>query len=216
MTTLQICIDQAQHHWEAWNVLGFEKRAELLEKAIKHCPPDTQAMAKWQIDKAIKLVGNDLVMPSYTGESNTLSALGRGVFICTTQDDNSTVEITQIVTALITGNTVVVLNPKTDTEPFEVLPSPVVQVFDAPIDDLATAQGFAGLAYCADDAEIIRMNRLLAQRDGLLVQLVGTNPDDIDSVAHTQYTLRFITERTISNNTTAVGGNATLLEMGAH
>jgi delta 1-pyrroline-5-carboxylate dehydrogenase len=60
------------------------------------------------------------------------------------------------------------------------------------------------------------INRQLAKRTGAIVSL--TSETDLVSipVAHDPHlALRFITERTRTINITAVGGNATLLELGS-
>ncbi|WP_305846204.1 hypothetical protein [Photobacterium kishitanii] len=59
------------------------------------------------------------------------------------------------------------------------------------------------------------MARQLAQREGVLAQLVAELDGELVPVIGSQhYCLRFITERTRTINITAVGGNATLLELG--
>ena len=67
------------------------------------------------------------------------------------------------------------------------------------------------------DAEVERnINRQLAKRTGAIVGLVSETDVELIPVAHDPHlSLRFITERTRTINITAVGGNATLLELGS-
>ncbi|MCV5886981.1 hypothetical protein OFN71_27590, partial [Escherichia coli] len=59
------------------------------------------------------------------------------------------------------------------------------------------------------------LNLQLAKRDGAIVGLVSETDLESPKLAHDPHlSLRFITERTRTINITAVGGNATLLELG--
>ncbi|MFA0070912.1 1-pyrroline-5-carboxylate dehydrogenase, partial [Vibrio breoganii] len=60
------------------------------------------------------------------------------------------------------------------------------------------------------------INLQLAKRDGAIVGLVAETDLATMNVANDPHlSLRFITERTRTINITAVGGNATLLELGS-
>ena len=60
------------------------------------------------------------------------------------------------------------------------------------------------------------LNLQLAKRDGAIVGLVSETDLESPTLTHDPHlSLRFITERTRTINITAVGGNATLLELGS-
>jgi delta 1-pyrroline-5-carboxylate dehydrogenase len=64
-------------------------------------------------------------------------------------------------------------------------------------------------------SELLGLQRKLAQRDGLLVQLAPEiDPVGCTTLLQPDHMHRFVTEKTRTINTTAVGGNATLLELG--
>lgn len=218
--SIETQITQANTHWEAWNNLGFTKRIQLLEQALSTLEDDQQALAKWQLTQITLHLAQTHILQGATGESNTLTCLGRGLFLCAVQSDFPEVAmIAQIFTALATGNTVIIF---TGDKPawLSVLhqagvPEAVAQVTSTPLENAIQTDGFVGLAYCASETEIINTHRLLAAKAGLLVQLVAETDKNLSNLASEHYANRFITERSISNNTTAVGGNATLLEMGA-
>jgi delta 1-pyrroline-5-carboxylate dehydrogenase len=61
-----------------------------------------------------------------------------------------------------------------------------------------------------------RFNQLLAEREGQLAQLIYEGDLQAYSLlSEPTLCLRFITERTRTINITAVGGNASLLELGS-
>ncbi|NTJ39281.1 1-pyrroline-5-carboxylate dehydrogenase, partial [Vibrio vulnificus] len=65
------------------------------------------------------------------------------------------------------------------------------------------------------NAQVDELNLQLAKRDGAIVGLVSATDQAGALLAHDPHlSLRFITERTRTINITAVGGNATLLELG--
>lgn len=218
--SIETQIAQANAHWEAWNSLGFAERIRLLEQALTACDKETQSLVHWQLNQISQHLAATQVLQGATGESNTLTCLGRGLFYCAVQDGYpDTALAVQAFTALATGNTVILLaaqTPKWLEGLYQAsIPKAVIQTTSVALDTALQATGFAGIALCADEAEIIRVNRILAAKEGLLAQLVAETDPNLPTLASAQYANRFITERSISNNTTAVGGNATLLEMGA-
>lgn len=71
------------------------------------------------------------------------------------------------------------------------------------------------VGYVGNPSVEATLNRQLAKRTGAIVSLVSETDLLTLPVAHDPHlSLRFITERTRTINITAVGGNATLLELG--
>ena len=72
------------------------------------------------------------------------------------------------------------------------------------------------VGYVGNSQTAQAINLQLAKRDGAIVSLVAETDLTAMHVAHDPHlSLRFITERTRTINITAVGGNATLLELGS-
>ena len=224
MTIVQpIQIQVAQKVFEAWDKLGVHGRAEKLQKALNTFPDAQRKMAAWQIDNAEKSIAETRVMPGPTGERNELSNQGRGVFLCSSfiEGENAKVGLVgQVFTALIAGNPVITVGP-TGQEIMDKIapfvPEGVVQnIAESAQDSLIEADHLAGIATLCDPAQAQQLNQRLAAKSGLICQLVEeTDAKNLSSIAKPHYLLRFVTERTVSNNTTAIGGNATLLELGS-
>ncbi len=215
--------------WEGWNGLGVTGRAHLLQHFVSQLDHDLSSIAQWQINQALRLIDAEQELPGPTGESNLLATGGRGLFIIASdQEASETAMVGQLVAALISGN-VVLLAPHPSQNGFchdllsqliaDSCPAAVVQLLEGltSVLELALCPSLAGIACLCDDATARELNRRLASRDGVLVQLIAeTDPVRLPLIGSEQYLYRFITERVCTTNTTAVGGNATLLELGSH
>lgn len=224
MTIVQpIQIQVAQKVFEAWDKIGVTGRAEKLQKALNTFPNNERKMAAWQIENAEKEIAETRVMPGPTGERNELSSQGRGPFLCMSlvESDNAKVGLVgQVFTALIAGNPVITVGP-TGQEIMDMIAPFVAEgviqnIAESAQDSLIEANHLAGIATLCDPMQAQLLNQRLAAKGGLICQLIEeTDSDNLSSIAKPHYLLRFITERTVSNNTTAIGGNATLLELGS-
>ena len=229
MSTQDPRIQHALKAWEAWNHLGFVNRSDRLKKLTAELPQTRDASIKsllrTLLDLSITLEPIH-VMPGPTGESNELYLNGRGVALV--MGDNSaskTAMVGQVMAALACGNCVVVQwNSNSDwvrdlVEKAHMfgLPEGVIQALpEMPVEEAMAIEGIAIVAAVCSKEKARMMNRLLAQRNGLLVQLISeTDPEHCTHLLQPDHLLRFITERTRTINTTAVGGNATLLELGS-
>ncbi|WP_417506899.1 1-pyrroline-5-carboxylate dehydrogenase [Marinomonas gallaica] len=220
-----IQIEVANQAFEAWDHLGVSGRAECLEQAIFSLSHAQASMARWQIENAKHEIGEDLLMPGPTGESNTLSTHGRGAFLIAVQSslsgDNLSVGlIGQVFAALIAGNPIITVGPEGQAimdQMSKYVPEGIIQnVAESAQESIIDATDLAGVAIICDADRAKHLNKQLAQKSGLLCQLVEeTNVQALTTIAAPHYILRFVTEQTVSNNTTAIGGNATLLELGS-
>jgi len=147
-----------------------------------------------------------------TGESNSLSLHGRGVVLCLAGSPSTLAR--QAALALAAGNTVVAVGGEGIAGLDGALeqagaPARVLQTVAA--DRAAVAAELAGLGpldlVAADPDEPLRreMRRALAARDGALVPLIEADGGLLD----------FVIEHTLSIDTTASGGNASLLALDA-
>ncbi|MBR7888085.1 1-pyrroline-5-carboxylate dehydrogenase [Marinomonas sp. A79] len=224
MTIVQpIQIQVAQGIFEAWDSLGVTDRAAKLEKALNAFAPSERNMAAWQIDNAKQSIADTLVLPGPTGERNELSNQGRGPFLCLSLLDGKQTKVGlvgQVFAALIAGNPVITVGPTGQDimdliTPF-VAEGVVQNIAESAQDSLIEANHLAGVAVICDAEQAQQLNQRLAAKGGLICQLIEeTDADTLSTISKPHYLLRFVTERTISNNTTAIGGNATLLELGS-
>ncbi|WP_273426336.1 bifunctional proline dehydrogenase/L-glutamate gamma-semialdehyde dehydrogenase PutA [Marinobacter sp.] len=141
-------------------------------------------------------------MPGPTGELNRLTNHARGVVLCLGPDQATALE--QAGVALSQGNKVVVVAPGVEAKVNEAAKAglPIVGI-DGQLEPeaLAIASGFEAVVSCAQQ-ELLRDYRLaLAKRDGALLPLITEHMLD----------QRFVIERHLCVDTTAAGGNASLI-----
>ena len=73
----------------------------------------------------------------------------------------------------------------------------------------------AQVAVAGSYSEIQHISQTLANSDGILTQVIAvTDMDGLSDMLTPDYLYRFVTERVRTINTTAIGGNASLLELG--
>lgn len=141
-------------------------------------------------------------MPGPTGELNLLSQSGRGVVLCLGPDQHCAVM--QAVTALMQGNSVVIIAQgisdllKLCAEHNLPVKGCVGQLDPAAITE---AKGYMAVCCNADMNSLRSVRRALAAREGALLPLI-TEWDQAE---------RFVIERHLCIDTTAAGGNASLI-----
>ncbi|MEJ2763612.1 aldehyde dehydrogenase family protein [Photobacterium sp. MCCC 1A19761] len=227
MTQIQTLIENSSAAWEGWNGLGYEARTQILERWTETLAPEARAMVAFQCRNAAEHVAETLLMPGPTGESNELYCAGRGSFVVTADAETPLVAVVgQIAAALVTGNTVFVCLPSNSVvsagelvaqlEHCGCVGGVITAVESADLTALVSHPSVAGVAYAGTLSTSQALARQLAARDGLLAQLIcETDCESLPVIGSPTYSLRFVTERTRTINVTAVGGNATLLELGS-
>ena len=187
---LQEAIDRVS--WREW--AGAGDRATRLEPLANGAASTLNAALAFGLDP--------VDMPGPTGESNRLEIHPRGLVLCLGPTRDSA--LAQAMQALALGNGAVVVMPGADAEVAALAKAgaPVVGV-EGTVEPkaLAQAQGFDVVASAADEDTLRAIRKALAKRDGMLVQLVT------ERVAPERYVL----ERHLCIDTTAAGGNATLI-----
>ena len=141
-------------------------------------------------------------LPGPTGESNRLSYVPRGVVLCLGVDVDALRE--QVNIALATGNAVVAVAADARQLLSESIPGAVrLRVLNGCVDahELSALDGVDAVACCAEEAVLRGMRIALAQRPGALIPLI----------TQTSAPERYILERHVCVDTTAAGGNASLL-----
>ena len=144
-------------------------------------------------------------LPGPTGESNRLSIHPRGIILCLGapgRDETVTVIKRQAAAALAVGNAALLITPEAlDLTP-EKVDGPVLVMAGSVLPaDLTNLTGFAGVAVSGAQEDLGPIRQGLAARDGPILPLIE-EPQDLD---------RYIVERAVCIDTTAAGGNASLL-----
>ena len=210
----------------AWNVTPAVQRAACLDQAAALLQqrrglflsllvreagktlPDALAELREAVDfcryyaaRARELFGAPQELPGPTGERNTLSLHGRGVFVCISPWNFPLAIFTgQITAALVAGNSVVakpapatplVAHAMTRLLHEAGVPAEVLQLTPAdgpPFGEVAlTHPALAGVAFTGSTATASTINRTLASRDGAIVPLIaetgGVNAMVVDATA---------------------------------
>jgi RHH-type proline utilization regulon transcriptional repressor/proline dehydrogenase/delta 1-pyrroline-5-carboxylate dehydrogenase len=148
------------------------------------------------------LLGRALSLPGPTGESNTLRFVARGAVLCAAADRAALVN--QLAAVLATGNQALM-----SAAAHAMLPSGLPQLVSARIIVVAdmTSHPAIALALC-DQACCAAQLPVLAAREGALTPVAQTHGSEPIAL------WRLVAERTVSVNTTAAGGNASLMTIG--
>jgi RHH-type proline utilization regulon transcriptional repressor/proline dehydrogenase/delta 1-pyrroline-5-carboxylate dehydrogenase len=145
-------------------------------------------------------------MPGPTGEANRLSAHARGLVICL--GPSNQVAQVQAITALARGNKVIVIasgiNSMLEAFKKHRLPASGIDGTLTP-QALRQANGYDAVLTQAETQTLQAYRLALAEREGVLIPLI-TEADAAD---------RLIVERHLCIDTTAAGGNASLIAAGS-
>jgi RHH-type proline utilization regulon transcriptional repressor/proline dehydrogenase/delta 1-pyrroline-5-carboxylate dehydrogenase len=213
----------------AWQNQPGDKRVKLLETFADKLGDagvgDAGAGAQQVADFAA-ISENGFVapvrLPGPTGETNDLSMLGRGVYLIQVDKTAAADRVLRhLGAALAAGNAVMLAGD---------------QKWLAKVPDIAKATGLtegviaavshdsglavmhsgavAGVSCVAPLSKVNSFKQILANRDGAILSLISDSGADDDGALPAEVFLhRFATEKTVTINTTAAGGNASLMSM---
>lgn len=226
----EVTVFDAQTAWEQWNLTDYTFKKECLLSVERHLEgqdPQLAAAVQYHLRHADRLLAEPKLMPGPTGETNELYTAGRGVCALVVESGAPWVAVfAQLTAALIAGNAVVVccddieLNQCIESAIATTLPAHLVHIVAYDSYQAVVASDIRVLAFVGSEKTELSLNRLLAKKQGVIVPLVAETVDvakegsDLIQAHDPHLVLRFITERTRTINITAVGGNATLLELG--
>ena len=145
-------------------------------------------------------------LPGPTGERNTLTFAPRGRMLCLAQDEAENLH--QLAAVLATNNRVVMIEGKETRALVARLP----QILSKEIDLLPVADfnGLAGVLFAGEQNKLPNLRRQLAATTGALIPLFQRGEQSALYPLH-----RMMAERVVSINTTAAGGNTTLITLGS-
>lgn len=217
--------EQSSIHWQA---TSLNTRVSLLRQLLatvgshEAFQPEadlkrTMREASNQLISVEKKLASPIALPGPTGESNTLYLESRGCIAAIRDEDTSFIFwFMSIVSALAAGNTVIAaINDENiiqaqlikDTLRKSGLEEGVFQVVN--MEQLAlllSHQHLSGAAVDLNTGMICLVNEKLAARTGTIVPVITAASND------TLFN-RMVTEKTVSIDTTAAGGNASLMTM---
>ncbi|RXZ31134.1 trifunctional transcriptional regulator/proline dehydrogenase/L-glutamate gamma-semialdehyde dehydrogenase [Oxalobacteraceae bacterium CAVE-383] len=149
------------------------------------------------------LNGRTLRLPGPTGETNTLRFVGRGAVLCIA--GSAAALLNQLAAALATGNRAILPQSSARHLPAS-MPAQVMQRLEV-VARHEDCDRPALALYDAEAAHCVQMLAPLAQRDGAIVA-------GVPACANRPVAIwRLVAERAVCVNTTAAGGNASLMAM---
>lgn len=227
---MDICLKEMQQSAEVWRNVPVLKRAEMLKQFINLLQAE-QGTASDNLTLQCQLLAEEAVaaqeeattLPGPTGELNQLFDEPRGLLVCISHGEsdgkNWGATYRQVLAALIAGNTVihVTLGEAPAAGPDLLHPLQKARLDAAyrqlQIDDeqgltqLLMSDQIAGVVV-NDPGELAReVDNIISRRDGALLPLITESSGPA-------MLRRFMIEKVVSTDTTASGGNASLLAMG--
>lgn len=152
----------------------------------------------------LSLCGTQWQLTGPTGECNIFSLLPRGRILCLSDNDND--RLIQLAAATSTGNRILWPEEASYYALFNTLPKTVQNSIDFATDVMVHT--FDAVIHHGHSDELHALCVRIAAREGALISAQGYRCND----THLQLE-RLLTERSLSINTAAVGGNASLMTM---
>lgn len=173
---------------------------ELLSWAQTHGHEKISTLAESYAHAS--LLDTSLALPGPTGERNTLAFAPRGQVLCVAKTVDSL--LNQLLAVLATGNAPCMLASN-----LSLLPPGLPEAVKRMIQSLASVADGELAAVLADEELAAELKPSIAARQGALVPCIVTQ-------THNAIPLwRLVAERALCVNTTAAGGNASLMTLGA-
>ncbi|MGC4024078.1 MAG: bifunctional proline dehydrogenase/L-glutamate gamma-semialdehyde dehydrogenase PutA [Mesorhizobium sp.] len=196
-TVHSVALKVVQDHLKIAGAKAWAERQDRIAILRKHL----RGKASSAITAAAAMDFGPVDLPGPTGEANTLSLHPRGVALCLGPDGETL--LAQTVQALAAGCAVLAVGVNASSALNALtgkgLPLAVVDGgFDA---EQAEKIGVDVVAYAGDDENMRSLRKALAARKGAIVPLVS----------ETIYPAAYAHERAVCVDTTAAGGNASLL-----
>ena len=211
-----------------WQYTDVNTRISVLRQLLAHVSRNvivagiensqqTITNASSLLIMAEKKLSKPLTLPGPTGESNKLYLESRGV-LAIIRDENSSFDFwfMSILAALSAGNTVIALVGESDLAHASLVRDALNDIGIVPgiftigkleqVDGIVAHPKLAGAIVDNETALTHLINDKLAARHGAILPLInGKDPKNLF--------MRMVTEKTVSIDTTAAGGNASLMTM---
>ncbi|WP_375748904.1 1-pyrroline-5-carboxylate dehydrogenase [Vibrio sp. HN007] len=227
MNHLATCFSDAVAAWKNWNLSEHEIVSQQLNVFAGQLTGHLQLGFNYQLNQALPRCGEVSLMPGPTGETNELYLSGRGVAVLIVESGGSQSKKATgaLLSAILSaGNSVILcsdsdeLNRKVSSSvEASQLPANLVQI--CPFDSYKSLlqMDIRAAALVGNKQAEQEVHKQLAIRSGAIVALVSeTDSETLPVSQDPNLVLRFVTERTRTINITAVGGNASLLELGGN
>jgi RHH-type transcriptional regulator, proline utilization regulon repressor / proline dehydrogenase / delta 1-pyrroline-5-carboxylate dehydrogenase len=199
-TDLRPLLGKARRAQSDW---AHIRRADICYEIASQC--DLEDFGKSVLSQ-FSTLGDSQNLPGPTGEDNSLTLHPRGILVCACGGDRALL-YQQVLMAIASGNAVLAIVPDAMKRDFDEafskagsgLPSGLVSSIAESSINAAIESPVAG--FVLDGNQRAHLAELIARRAGAILPVLSVYDDPE----------RFFHERTISIDTTAAGGNASLL-----
>ncbi|NHC62877.1 trifunctional transcriptional regulator/proline dehydrogenase/L-glutamate gamma-semialdehyde dehydrogenase [Paenalcaligenes suwonensis] len=196
---------------KAQKAAANEALDSLQQWADSHGDKDLSQSLKKLAD--VSLFNTRVELPGPTGEANTYSLKGRGAVVCVPATKHGLV--LQVATSLASGNEAVIVREGVAAEVVEPV---LTQLPEAArkrvvvVDSLkeAMSRRIGGVIFEGDCDALKSLSQFLAEQDGPVLQAQGRTSTELANGQLYRMEL-LVAERSLSVNTAAAGGNATLM-----
>ena len=183
----------------------------LLEKPL-------QALTQWAENRPalhalcqqygeLAQAGTQRLLPGPTGERNTLTFVPREGVLCVADNDDDA--LVQLAAVMAVGSEVLWPDAPLQRALVKQLPKAVAERIRFAKPDQLMAQRFDAVIYHGDSDQLRELCEQVAARDGAIVSVQGFARGETNLLLE-----RLYHERSLSINTAAAGGNASLMTIG--
>lgn len=214
---------------EAWRLMSVQARSDILKNAFEPLSALTHdGKAAMQVFNHLleqgKHLDDSVMLTGATGESNELYIQARGKTLVVGCESASPMSIlAQLLAGLLTGNEVHLHAPTHQDfcqqavgilHGVGISEDVLTIANDSQTEVLLQMDNLAQVAVAGTLLDVKEVAAQVSQADGVLTQVIAlTDLAGLSDVFNPDYLHRFTTERVKTINTTAIGGNASLLEM---
>ncbi|ALB54487.1 trifunctional transcriptional regulator/proline dehydrogenase/L-glutamate gamma-semialdehyde dehydrogenase [Cronobacter universalis] len=167
--------------------------------------PELKALCEHYL--ALSQSGVQRTLPGPTGERNTYTLLPRERVLCLA--DNEQDLLVQLAAATSAGSRVLWVDEPLQRTLAKQLPAAVNAIIDFAIPDVLFSQFFDAVIYHGDSDQLRALCEKVAAREGAIVSVQGFARGETNLLLE-----RLWLERSLSVNTAAAGGNASLMTIG--
>ncbi|EJQ2008626.1 trifunctional transcriptional regulator/proline dehydrogenase/L-glutamate gamma-semialdehyde dehydrogenase [Cronobacter sakazakii] len=167
--------------------------------------PELRALCEHYL--ALSQSGVQRTLPGPTGERNTYTLLPRERVLCLA--DNEQDLLVQLAAATSAGSRVLWVDEPLQRTLAKQLPAAVNAIIDFAKPDVLFSQRFDAVIYHGDSDQLRALCEKVAARDGAIVSVQGFARGETNLLLE-----RLWLERSLSVNTAAAGGNASLMTIG--
>lgn len=215
--------------WEFWSLTEFDYRSKCLLSIFDVLNKDKIAISsivEYHLQSAQQAVGQIEMLVGPTGETNELYTAGRGVVLLIQDQESQSARsaiVAQLTAAAVAGNSIIICSDDAQLVQWvqtyfsgAVLPMGLIQVVSRDSVSAFVQNDIRTVGFVGAEKNAIKLNQELANSDGVIIGLVVESDLDFLPTSHDpRLSFRFVTERTRTINITAIGGNASLLELGS-